>query len=80
MTEILNGAPSHKVTSEVGITVYSTVAGEVVLGLVSIWLMVSPVPGPALTIPPGLELTVHSKVLAMDDVNEMAGFVPVQIL
>lgn len=63
-----------------GVTVYSTVAGKVVLGLASIWLMVDPVPGPAPVIPPGLALTVHSKVLAIDDVNVIEGSVPEQIL
>ena len=80
VTVIVNGAGGVQLpVTDVGVTMYCTEPAAVVLGFVNVWLMVFPEPALAPVIPPVTVPIVHAKVLAVVDVSEMFGLVPLQI-
>lgn len=57
---ILKGDPAQFPAVEVGVTIYSTVPEFTVLGLVSVWLRIVPVPLLAPVMPPEMVPIVHA--------------------
>jgi hypothetical protein len=64
----------------VGVTRYSTVPLAEVLGLVRIWLIVSPEPLVAPVMLPFIVPIVHAKVLGAEAVKDIAGATPLQVV
>jgi len=64
----------------VAVTRYSTVPAVALLGLVSDWLIVLPLPADAPVILPVIVPTVQVNVLADDAVNPIAVVLPLQIV
>ena len=54
VTVMVYGSPSQFPVVAVGVTIYSTVPGVELLGLVSVWSMVAPFPALAPVIPPDM--------------------------
>jgi hypothetical protein len=63
----------------VGVTTYCTVPAVEVLGLLSTWLIVLPLPALAPVIPPVIVPTVHVYVLGITDVRAILVFSPLHI-
>jgi ABC-type proline/glycine betaine transport system permease subunit len=79
VTVIVYGAPAHDPVTEVGVTIYCTVPAVALLGLVSVWLMVPPLPALAPVMPPVIVPIVHVNVDGALDVSAMFGLVALQI-
>ena len=79
VTVIVKGAPGHPPAVDVGVTIYCTLPAVVLLGLVSVWLIVPPVPALAPVIPPVIVPIVHANVLGVLTVRLVFGFPPLQI-
>lgn len=62
-----------------GVTIYSTVPAAALPGLMSVWLMLEPVPALAPVMLPVIVPIVQLNVLAVLAVNGIAGLVPLQI-
>jgi hypothetical protein len=81
VTVILYGVPVQPgVAVDVGVTIYWIDPAETLLGLVSVWLIVVPVPPEAPVMPPVFVPSVQLKLLAAVAVSEILGFVPLQVL
>jgi hypothetical protein len=76
---ILNGDPTQPL-AETGVTIYSTVPEDVVLGFVNTWLITLPEPAVAPVIPPVTVPIVHENVEAVLADNGIFGLPPLQIL
>jgi hypothetical protein len=64
---------------DVGVTIYSTLPGFALLGLVNVWLIVVPDPALAPVIPPLIVPIVHAKLLGALAVSAMFGLVALQV-
>lgn len=80
VTVMVVGEPAQEPAVAVGVTIYSTVPAKVALGLVSVWLIVDPDPGPAPVILPVMAPIVQAKLLGVDAVKDIAVPVPLQIV
>lgn len=81
VTVILYGVPAQPgVVVDVGVTTYCTEPGVALLGLVSTWLIVGPLPAEAPVMPPLIVPRVQAKVLGVVAVRETLGFVPLHVL
>jgi hypothetical protein len=76
---IVNGVPGQLPVVDVGVIMYSIDPAVELLGLVSTWLMVPPLPADAPVIPPVLVPRVHANVLGALEVSVMLWLVPLQI-
>jgi hypothetical protein len=80
VTVIVYGAPGQAgVAVDVGVTIYCTVPGVALLGLVRVWAIVLPEPALAPVMPPVIVPTVQVNVLAEVAVNAMFVAVALQI-
>jgi hypothetical protein len=76
---IVNGAPAHPPVVDVGVTIYCTVPAVALDGLVSVWLIVVPLPALAPVMLPVTVPIVHANVLGALEVRVMFGLVPVHV-
>jgi hypothetical protein len=79
VTVMVYGAPTQLPVVDVGVTIYWTDPAVELLGLVSVWLMVVPLPAVAPVILPDTVPIVHANVLGALAVSVMFGLVPVQV-
>jgi uncharacterized protein Usg len=79
VTVIVYGTPTHPPVVAVGVTIYCTDPAVALLGVVSVWLIVDPLPADDPVIPPEIVPIVQVNVLATLAVNEILGFVPLQV-
>jgi hypothetical protein len=79
VTVIVYGAPTQLPVVDVGVTMYCTVPAVALLGLVSVWLIVVPLPALAPVILPVTVPIVHANVDGALEVSVMFGEVVVQI-
>jgi predicted transcriptional regulator len=79
VTVIVYGVPTQLPVTEVGVMIYCTVPAVALLGLVSVWLIVLPVPADAPETLPVIDPIVHAKVDGALDASEMFGLVLLQI-
>jgi len=80
VTVIVYGSPGQVPVVEVGVTIYSTVPGVVLLGLISMSLIVPVTPGFAPAIRPVIVPTAQVKLLGALEVNTIFVFVLLQML
>ena len=80
LTIIILVGPVQDPVMDVGVTRYSTVPWDVVLGLVSIWLMVAPKPALAPVMLPEIVPIVHVKLLCAVAAKIIFGLVPLHIV
>jgi hypothetical protein len=76
---MLKAEPTHPI-DEVGVTKYSTVPDDVLLGLVSTWLITLPVPALAPVIPPVIVPNVQLNVLGVLATRAILVLAPLHIL
>jgi hypothetical protein len=79
VTVIVNGVPAQPPVVDVGVTMYCTVPAVALLGLVSVWLIVPPLPAVAPVIPPVIVPMVHAKFAGALEVSVIPVELPVQI-
>ena len=79
VTVIVTGLPKQVPEVERGVTMYSTDPGSELLGLVSVWLILDPLPGVAPVIPPVILSIVHWNEEGMVDVSVIPVLPPLQI-
>jgi hypothetical protein len=80
VTVIVLATPVHVPVAEVGVTRYSTVPGNVLLGLIRTWLMVAPELPLAPVMPPVIGPTVQEKLLGTEAVSAIFEPVPRQMV
>lgn len=76
---IVNTGPVQLPLVETGVTRYWTVPADVLLGLVSNWLMVAPEPALAPVIPPVIAPIVQEKLLGAVAERGILGPMPLQV-
>jgi hypothetical protein len=76
---IVTGEPTQVPDVEVGVTMYCTLPSVVLLGSVSVWAMVEPLPAPDPVIPPLIVPIVHANVLPALEVSPMLVATPLQL-
>jgi hypothetical protein len=80
VTVIVKAVPTHDPVVEVGVTMYCTVPAAELLGLVSVWLIVEPLPAVAPVIPPVIVPIVQLKLLGTLEVKAILGDEPLHTL
>jgi hypothetical protein len=78
VTVMVNVSPEQFQLMEVGVTMYCTVPAVELLGLTSIWFIVSPEPAAAPVIPPVIVPMVQAKVEGVLEVSERTSPAPLQ--
>jgi hypothetical protein len=79
VTVIVYIEPVHEVLVATGVTRYCTVPAVMLLGLVSTWLIVDPLPAEAPVIPPVIVPIVQEKVLVTLAVRDTLNAVPLHM-